>query len=128
MENVATHTDVLRASSRVGGLHDEPKVATENLTFKILTATAGSCVNPSFATILVPLFRRLLASPLLIFKKKKQRQTNNIKSIHNRNNQIQQTLEYRISISPGNSTGMRRKSNQSHLSIRNVEQIANGVH
>ena len=121
MENVATHTDVLRASSRVGGLHDEPKVATENLTFKILTATAGSCVNPSFATILVPLFRRLLASSLLIFKKKKQRQRKNIKPIHNRNNQIQQTLEYRISISPGNSTGMRYKSNQSHPSIQNVE-------
>ena len=69
MKNVATHTDVLKASSRVGGLRDEPKVAMENLTFKILTATAGSCVNPSFATILVPLFRRLLASSLLIFKK-----------------------------------------------------------
>lgn len=120
MENVATHKDVLRASSRVGGLRDEPKVAMDNLTFKILTATAGSCVNPSFATILVPLFRRLLANSLLIFKKK-QRQRKNIKPIHNRNNQIQQMLEYRISISPGNSTGMRRKSNQSHPSIQNVE-------
>ena len=119
MENVAIHTDVLKASSRVGGLPYEPKVVVENLTFKILTATAASCVNPSFATILVPLFSRLSASSLLIFKKK-QRQRKIKKTIHNRNKQIQQTLEYRISISPGSSTGMRRRSNQSHPSIQNV--------
>ena len=72
MENVANHTDVqlFQTSSRIVGLRDEPKVPMENLTFKILTATAGSCVNPSSATILVPLFRRLSASSLLIFKKK----------------------------------------------------------
>lgn len=72
MKNVAIHTDVIKASSSVGWLPDEPKVVVENLTFKILTATAGSCVNPSFATILVPLFSRLSASSLLIFKKKQR--------------------------------------------------------